>query len=81
MGKVLVKSAITRQKGKLYYIDAKGNVCEASMNRKGGKKGRKTCASVPKKKAAVKKKSAPKKRTVKKAAPRKTAKRKTTKRK
>ncbi len=80
MGKVLVKSAITRQKGKLYYIDAKGNVCEASMNRKGGKKGRKTCASAPKKKA-VKKKAAPKKRPVKKSVPRKTAKRKTTKRK
>jgi hypothetical protein len=45
MGKVIVKSAIKRQKGKLYYIDAKGNVCEATMNRKGGKKGRKVCVT------------------------------------
>ena len=64
MGKILVKSAVTRQKGKLYYIDGKGNVCEASMNRKGGKKGRSVCVakkSVPKKRKTTKSKSAKKK--------------------
>jgi hypothetical protein len=75
MGKVLLKNAIKRQKGKLYYIDGKGNVCESSMNRKGGKKGRKSCA-------APKKKAAPKKRALKKSATqKKTTRRKTTKRK
>ena len=81
MGKVLVKSAVKRQKGKLYYIDGKGNVCEASMNRKGGKKGRKSCA-VPKRKPAAKKKVVAKKKPTKKAAPRKkVTRKKTTKRK
>ena len=28
MGKVLVKNAIKRQSGYLYYVDGKGNVCE-----------------------------------------------------
>ena len=37
MGKVILKNAIQRQPGHLYYIDAKGNVCEAKMAR-GGKK-------------------------------------------
>ena len=79
MGKILVKSAVTRQKGKLYYIDAKGNVCEASMNRKGGKKGRSVCVA---KKAVPKKRKAKKATTKKKVAPKKraTSKRKTTRR-
>jgi len=40
MGKVLLKNAVKRKPGYLYYIDAKGNVCEAKMAR-GGKKKRK----------------------------------------
>ena len=40
MGKVLVKNAIKRQKGYLYYVDGKGNVCEAKMARGGRKKRR-----------------------------------------
>ncbi len=38
MGKVLVKNAIKRKKGYLYYVDGKGNVCEAKMARGGRKK-------------------------------------------
>lgn len=40
MGKILIKNAIKRQSGYLYYIDGKGNVCEAKMAR-GGKKKKK----------------------------------------
>ena len=38
MGKILVKNAITRKPGHLYYVDGKGNVCEAKMARGGRKK-------------------------------------------
>ena len=38
MGKILVKSAVTRKPGHLYYVDGKGNVCEAKMARGGRKK-------------------------------------------
>lgn len=61
MGKVLVKNVVKRKPGHLYYVDGKGNVCEAKMAR-GGKK---------KKKKAVKKKAAKKKPAKKKAAKKK----------
>ncbi|HJZ19001.1 MAG TPA: hypothetical protein VJ208_02750 [Candidatus Nanoarchaeia archaeon] len=38
MGKVIVKHAITRKPGHLYYVDGQGNVCEAAMHRGGRKK-------------------------------------------
>jgi hypothetical protein len=38
MGKILIKDAVKRMKGYLYYIDGKGNVCEAQMARGGKKK-------------------------------------------
>ena len=38
MGKIIVKKVITRRPGHLYYIDGKGNVCEAKMARGGKKK-------------------------------------------
>ena len=38
MGKILIKDAVDRKKGFLYYIDGKGNVCEAQMARGGTKK-------------------------------------------
>jgi hypothetical protein len=38
MGKIIVKDVIKRQKGFLYYVDGKGNVCEAKMARGGKKK-------------------------------------------
>lgn len=37
MGKIIVKNAIKQQPGYLYYVDGKGNVCEAKMA-KGRKK-------------------------------------------
>jgi len=50
MGKVIKKNVVKRKKGYLYYVDGKGNVCEAKMAR-GGKKKKKA-----KKKTAKKKK-------------------------
>jgi len=38
MGKIIVKNVIKREKGKLYYLDGQGNVCEAIMARGGKKK-------------------------------------------
>ena len=55
MGKVIVKNVVTRKKGYLYYLDGKGNVCEAKMAR-GGKKKRATKKKTAKKKPAKKKK-------------------------
>jgi len=40
MGTILLKAAVKRQKGFLYYVDSKGNLCEAKMAR-GGKKKKK----------------------------------------
>ncbi len=60
MGKIIVKNVITRKPGHLYYVDGKGNVCEAKMAR-GGKKKKKKAV----KKKVVKRKPA-KKKVVKK---------------
>jgi hypothetical protein len=38
MGTVLVKNVVKRKPGYLYYVDGKGNVCEARMARGGRKK-------------------------------------------
>jgi len=38
MKKIIIKNAIKREKGKLYYLDGKGNLCEAKLKR-GRKKG------------------------------------------
>jgi len=51
MGTIVVKNAVKRKHGYLYYVDGSGNVCEARMSR-GGKK----------KKAATKKTKAKKRR-------------------
>jgi hypothetical protein len=58
MGKVIAKKVVKRKSGYLYYVDGKGNVCEAKMAR-GGKKKKKKAA---KKKPAKKKKAAKKKK-------------------
>ena len=55
MGKVIVKNVVKRRPGHLYYVDGKGNVCEAVMAR-GGKKRKKKAAKKPAKKKAAKKK-------------------------
>jgi len=41
MGKVIAKNVIKRKPGFLYYVDGKGNVCEAKMARGGKKKSKK----------------------------------------
>ncbi len=61
MGKVVAKNVVTRKPGYLYYVDGKGNVCEAKMARGGKKK------KAAKKKPAAKKKAVKKKTTKKKA--------------
>ena len=38
MGSIIAKNVITRKPGFLYYVDGKGNVCEAKMARGGKKK-------------------------------------------
>ena len=38
MGQVIVPNAVQRKSGYLYYVDGKGNVCEAKMSRGGKKK-------------------------------------------
>lgn len=40
MGTVIAKNVVNRKKGYLYYVDAKGNVCEAKMARGGRRKRR-----------------------------------------
>ena len=50
MGSVLVKNAVKRKPGYLYYVDGKGNVCEAKMARGGKKKKKKKAAKKAKKK-------------------------------
>jgi hypothetical protein len=56
MGKVIVKNVVERKPGYLYYVDGKGNVCEAKMARGGKKKKKKAVKKKPVKKKAVKKK-------------------------
>lgn len=70
MGKILVKNVVKRKPGHLYYVDGKGNVCEAVMAR-GGKKKKKAAKKKTVKKKAVKKKTAKKKPAKKKAAKKK----------
>jgi hypothetical protein len=41
MGTVIAKNVVKRKSGYLYYVDGKGNVCEAKMARGGKKKKKK----------------------------------------
>ncbi len=49
MGKIIVKKAVVREKGYLYYVDGEGNVCAAKMAR-GGKNKKKKAKKKPLKK-------------------------------
>jgi len=40
MGQIIIKDAVQRKPGYLYYVDGEGNVCEARMAR-GNKKNKK----------------------------------------
>lgn len=55
MGKIIAKGVVERKSGFLYYVDGKGNVCEAKMAR-GGKKKKKAAKKPAKKKPTAKKK-------------------------
>ncbi len=55
MGKVVKRNAVKRKKGYLYYVDGKGNVCEAKMARGGKRKKKKPAKKKVKKKPAKKK--------------------------
>ena len=41
MGTIIVKNVVKREPGYLYYVDGKGNVCEAKMKRNGKSKAKK----------------------------------------
>ena len=62
MGKIIVKNVVKRKKGFLYYLDGKGNVCEAKMARGGKKKKKKAAKRKPAKRKTAKRKPAKKKR-------------------
>ena len=65
MGKIIAKKVVSRKSGYLYYVDGKGNVCEAKMARGGKKKKavkKKVVKKKPVKKKVVKKKPAKKKK-------------------
>lgn len=55
-GRIVASRVVKRSAGKMYFVDGSGNVREASMNRKGGTAGRRTC-SAPKRKSAPRKKA------------------------
>ena len=46
MGKIVVKNVVERKAGHLYYVDGKGNVCEAKMARGGKKKKKEESSTV-----------------------------------
>ncbi len=50
MGKVIARGIVKRKPGYLYYVDGKGNVCEAKMARGGKKKKSKAKKKTSKKK-------------------------------
>ena len=41
MGTIIARAIVKRKPGFLYYVDGKGNVCEAKMARGGRRKKRK----------------------------------------
>ncbi|GAI06978.1 unnamed protein product [marine sediment metagenome] len=61
MGRVVAKKVVKRKKGYLYYVDGKGNVCEAKMAR-GGKRKKKAKKKVKKRRVVKKKKPAKRKK-------------------
>lgn len=41
MGEIVIRKAVEREQGYLYYIDGEGNVCRAKLNRGGRPERRK----------------------------------------
>ena len=54
MGTIVVKNAVVREPGYLYYIDGDGSLCSAKMAKRGKSKA---TAKAPAKKADTKKKA------------------------
>jgi len=50
MGKIILKNAVSRKPGHLYYVDGQGNICEAVMARGGRRKKKKAAKKTKKKK-------------------------------
>lgn len=65
MGRIIVKNVIKRRPGYLYYLDGKGNVCEAKMSRGGKRKKKKVVKRKPAKRKVAKRKPAKKKKVAK----------------
>lgn len=42
MGEIIIKNAVERKPGFLYYVDGEGNICEAKMQRRGKSKGKRS---------------------------------------
>jgi hypothetical protein len=49
LGSIIAKNVVKRKPGYLYYVDGKGNVCEAKMARGGKKKAKKAAKKTVKK--------------------------------
>lgn len=41
MGEIIMKNAVKREPGYMYYVDGKGNLCQAKMARPGARKKKK----------------------------------------
>ncbi len=54
MGKIIVKNAVKRKPGFLYYLDKDGSICETPMARKGRSKKKVSTRKKPVKKVTVK---------------------------
>ena len=54
MGSIVKKAVVKRKPGYLYYVDGKGNVCEAKMSR-GGKRKKKAKKTKAKRKPVKRK--------------------------
>lgn len=65
MGRVIVRNVIKRRPGYLYYLDGKGNVCEAKMSRGGKRKKKKAAKRKPAKRRVAKRKPAKRKKPAK----------------
>jgi len=50
VGRIIAKKVVKRKKGYLYYVDGKGNVCEAKMAHGGKKRKKKAKKKVKKRK-------------------------------
>lgn len=57
MGTIIVKNAVVREPGYMYYIDGQGNLCSSKMQHGGRKKGAKAKGKKTAKKTTVKKKA------------------------